>query len=261
MPEPGSKYVKGLDGEYRPQEGLLGSAQGQVKRSMLTGDPVPARDWMGNQRVAADGTPLYEASQSVDEKAALALGAVGGIFLLTLLGVVFAAVTGWYMPTLIASIRHDARERRLSSTTVGYGLPVLALITFLIALAAGGGPTAPAWFIAAIAVGAALFSAIGWVPMRFGRSLRGYEKGRGGWAVIGWMIGSLLLGFMVIAAMSPQYTYEGANALFSVMLRIGAPVSFVAGLVFGLLGEPDLLRPLVVTLRERAASGSSPPDA
>jgi hypothetical protein len=131
----GQIYKKGWDGEYRPEEGLLGPKEGEVKKGLLSGEPVPARDFLGNQKHAADGTPLYEAAGGdgglsgealigVLILGALIVAAIIAIAIAIAVVVVVGAVLAWWARGLFRSIKRDrAAGVTLSTMTLGWLVP------------------------------------------------------------------------------------------------------------------------------------------
>ena len=140
MGDKGQIYEKGWDGEYHPAEGFFGPKEGEPKIGMLSGEPVPARDFLGNQKHASDGAPLYESSGSGGGEGAL----VGLIAIVVVIAVVIAlivvaavaiavlAAVGWWARGLYRSIRRDrATGALVSGTTLawaGSGIAVAAVI-------------------------------------------------------------------------------------------------------------------------------------
>jgi hypothetical protein len=146
----GPIYRKGWDGEYRPVEGLLGPAKGHVKHSALTGEPVKARDFLGNEKRAADGSPLYEAAPDNSG----AIGGIIGVLILAVFAVVAwiaAVIVGWWWQRFYGSIKRDRIARRLSWTTVGWLSPAaLLLVGILVQVAPSTAPDSP---VAAVGAG------------------------------------------------------------------------------------------------------------
>lgn len=142
MGDKGRIYEKGWDGEYRPKEGLLSDPTAEVRRD-LGGNPVPAKDWLGNEVKAADGTRLYEAQRpAVSDDA---VGGLIGVVLLISLAVVAALawvayrLVGWWFVRFRASASRDLDEGRLSWTTIGWVAPVVGLGVVLVASTTGSG--------------------------------------------------------------------------------------------------------------------------
>jgi hypothetical protein len=249
----GNVYKKGLLGSYnRADGGLFGDAHASPKEGLF--GPTEARGPLGLQRKAADGTPLYERS-NVEEKAAGAVGLVAFAIILAAAAALFAIVTQWFIPTLVGSVRRDIAARRLSLPSVGYGLAAATVL--VIVWAAASGTSAPL-----IVATPLLYFVVAWVPMRFGRALRNYEKGRGGWALTGWLAAALLIGWMVLAVAFTPYAYDRAvDAALGFVIVAGAVACFAGGLVWGLAGEPDLVRRGSNAKGSQTTGGRSPDGA
>ena len=149
----GQVHEKDWTGEYRPKEGPFGPRLAHPKRSVLTGEPVPARDWLGNQKKASDGSPLYEAADGDGGGEAAAAMGILALVLVALLAVwAFVTMTVslviWWLPRLSSSIRADIQLRRLSWTTLGWASPIIAVSVLLmlnVASTPHPSPTSPAF--------------------------------------------------------------------------------------------------------------------
>jgi hypothetical protein len=138
----GIVHEKGWDGEYRPAEDFFGPKEANVKRGVITGERVPAKDWLGNQKHSADGRPLYEAEPDTSPAlfaALLAIAAVIALAVIAMLAWIFAKAIGWWWPRVRRSIEKDVADRRLSWTTLGFAAPLLILVLLIVASAINAG--------------------------------------------------------------------------------------------------------------------------
>ena len=259
MSDKGQVYKKGWDGEYRPAEGLFGNPEANVKRGLLSGEPVAAKDWLGNQKRAADGNPLYE---STPDRGAEAAGGLIGLAIILALAVaaaaawLFAKVVGWWWPRTSASVRRDYAQLRVSLGSVGLCLPAVAGVVLLLGSSLGLSNTSPFMMAGGLIFGFAFEGVVAYVPVRFGEEILAIRAGEGvGREFIGWGVCILIDAFMVWGLMFPRYTYEGVNAFAAILLAVASPTALVAGLVWGLAGRPDWIA--WVRKRVRQAPGGS----
>jgi len=109
---------------------------------------VPARDWLGNQKRAADGTPLYKGEP---DRTAEAAGGLIGLAIIVALALaaaaawLFAKAVGWWWPRLSTSFRRDIADRRLSWTTLAWLSPVILLVVWVGASGLRGGGATPSF--------------------------------------------------------------------------------------------------------------------
>jgi hypothetical protein len=134
----GTVHEKGWDGQYHPVEGLLGPKEGEIKHSLWTGERAPARDFLGDQKRAADGSPLYEAADGPAPEDALAGAMAGGVILAILAAIGVAAAGALAVARRFwANLRADIEARRLSLSTVGWGSALGYGVFFVLAFLSG----------------------------------------------------------------------------------------------------------------------------
>ncbi len=146
MGDKGQVYKKGWDGEYRRAEGLFGPKEADVKIGLLSGEPVPATDFLGNQKRASDGAPLYESAggSGGGEGALVALIAlvvvaavVVALVVVTAVVIAIVAVIAWWARGLYRSIRRDREAGVIASgsTLAWAGLGTVTAAALLFAAA------------------------------------------------------------------------------------------------------------------------------
>ena len=259
-------YEKDWTGQYRPARNWLGQERHageplgpQVKRSVLTGEPVPAHGLLGTQKRAADGTPLYEATKSglggdlTDQAATAATMGVLAIVIAALVGAAVAAA--WAVRRFVASARADYQRGTLSLSTLGFGLVLACAVSFLLGVVAG-----PVFYaLGNLLLFAALFFVLGYAPARAGELARASaEAGRPvptfwRWAVAAAASALFTLGLVNEAASSPASGAAGALLFLSLLLGEGAAC------VWAWQGRPDLVRQGIARYRANAAAAASAP--
>ena len=155
MGDKGQIYEKGWDGEYHPAEGFTGPKEGEVKRGVLTGEPVPARDSFGNQKRASDGTPLFESAGRGGGGEAMLAGLVAAVVVVAVVIafviiaaalVAIVALIVWWSRGLARSIRRDrATGVHMSSRTLAWAVSggVAALLVAAVGVSQYRPPSRP----------------------------------------------------------------------------------------------------------------------
>ncbi len=240
MGDKGQVHRKGWDGEYRPVEGLLGPKEGEAKTGLWSGEPVPSRDLLGNQRTAADGSPLYERA---DHRGAEAAGEAGGAALVAILALI--AVAGAAVVTRFwAGLRRDVRERSLSLPTVGYGSVIVWVASWVGEIALGprslGGAAALAWAVSDVAFTVTCFFGLLFGPARLGEAMRARRDGAAPDGLWRWAaLTAAAVGFTLFmwgqAAGYP--TWEQAM-LYGTVLALG--LGEAGAFAWGWAGRPNL---------------------
>ncbi len=236
----GQVYQRGWDGEYRPAEGLLGPKEGEARTGLLSGEPVPSRDLLGNQRTAADGSPLYERA---DRGGAEAAGEAGGVAILAVLALL--AVAGAAVATRFwASLRRDVRERSLSLPTVGYGSVILWLASWVGGLALGprslGGAAALDWAVSDVAFTVACFFGLLFGPARLGEAMRARRGGAAPDGLWRWVaLTAAEVGFTLFMwGQAAAYPAWEQAVLYGTVLALG--LGEAGAFAWGWSGRPNL---------------------
>lgn len=276
-------YKKGWDGEYRPDVGLLGERHAsdpfgpQVKTSLLTGEPVPARDFLGNQKKASDGSPLYETTSggtlSGGRGGSLTDAAATGIVMVVIAIVVAAAVAGVAVAKVVverfvASAKTDARDRRVSLATAGYGLAIVWAVGFvlssLVGSRASGGFASLAWALEDVAFIGVTILALCYAPARLGELARARRDTKQPVTNFWWWaaatVASAGLTLVFLSELSSyQRTHPGTNgsAIFAILVFVvGLALGQVGAFIWAWNGRPDVVRPMLERLRQRVATRS-----
>jgi hypothetical protein len=278
-------YKKGWDGQYRPDFGLFGERHAgepfgpQVKTGLLTGEPVPARDFLGNQKKASDGTPLYETTSGGlggDVTDAAATGIVMVTIGIAVAAAVATAAAGKVVvQRFVASARADVHDRRLSLATAGYGLVILWVAGFVLSSLVGprssGGFAFLAWGLDDVAFISVIVLGLCYAPAQLGELARARRDTRQPvehfWRWVAAAVGSagLTLAFVSELNSYPQtHPWVDGYVMFLLIVFVaGLALAQVGAFAWGWNGRPDVVRPTIESIRQRTAMRShgatSPP--